>query len=247
MKTLLLWGVGDEFSQHLAYQLSLDGHRLLVTGPSFDKLQALDVQLCQSELHRFAAVTAPQKVAEWVEQQRVGLDGVLVIPPTPGSAGSLFVPMTVNVRCAEECIYTPLELLRTLLAQLRKGKRPKRVLVLLPWPASSGGQTPHAELLVNSWRHLITQLADELSLEGIHINALYTAAATPEPHGMTVAVTSETPTPTVTSEDARATIVPCATAVLAAQWFSETLAPLTGQFVCHPNPSKTRSASKRSL
>lgn len=240
MKTLLLWGVDDTLSRHLTYQLSVDGHRLLVTGADLDKLQELDAALCQSELHRFATTCAPRAVAEWVNEQHVGLDGAVLFVPPPEPGPALLVPITANLRRVERGVFVVIELLRELVPQLRRGKRPKRVLVVLPWDTDVG--TVHTAPLVNLWRTLIGQLADELAPEGVHLNVLLTSPAPSDPTGATPA-----PFPEEDAEGVgRTTIVPCDNAVFAAGWFSPALSPLSGQFLHHPNSPKTRLASQKS-
>ncbi len=236
MKTLLLWGVETHLARDLAYQLSVNGHRLLVTGADFDKLQELDATLCQSELHRVGALVVPRAVAEWVSEQHLGLDGVVVFPPSP-EPGALLTPLTANLRRVERSVLTVVELLRELVPQLRRGKRPKRVLVVLEW--DTGLPNPHVESLVNLWQTLVTALADELSHEGVQLNVLYTspdevepaptlgAEITPAPRATRAEEETAAPEPTVTN--------PSATAVFAAGWFSEALSALNGQFVHHPN------------
>lgn len=244
MKTLLLWGVDDTLSRHLTYQLSVDGHRLLVTGADLDKLQELDAALCQSELHRFATTLAPRAVSEWVSEQHVGLDGGVLFVPPPEPGPALLTPITANLRRVERSVYVPIELLRELVPQLRRGKRPKRVLVVLPWDTDVA--TVHTTPLVNLWRTLIGQLAEELGQEGIHINVLLTA---PCPSAPEVALSPATgPIPGEDAEGAsRTTIVPCDNAVFAAGWFSAALSPLSGQFLHHSSLPRTRLASPNSL
>ena len=63
--------------------LSVEGHRVLVTGSNFDNLQGLDVALCQSELHRFHALVTPRAVAEWVTDDA---DWSMLVLPERGGA-----------------------------------------------------------------------------------------------------------------------------------------------------------------
>lgn len=242
MKTLLLWGVDDTLSRHLTYQLSIDGHRLLVTGADLDKLQELDAALCQSEVHRFATTLPPRAVSEWVSEQHLGLDGAVLFVPPPEPGPALLAPITANLRRVERSVFVVIELLRELVPQLRRGKRPKRVLVVLPWDTDVG--TVHTTPLVNLWRTLIGQLAEELSQEGVHINVLLTS---PAPSDAVNVPPTSGPIPDEDTEGAgRTTIVPCDNAVFAAGWFSPALSPLSGQFLHHPNSPKTRSASQKS-
>lgn len=235
MKTLLLWGVEATLHEHITYQLSVDGHRLLVTGPDEEALQELDAELCQSELHRFSANVSPRGVAEWVSEQRVGLDGVVLFPPLP-EPGALLTPLTANLRRAERSVYGAVELLRELLPQLRRGKRPKRVLVVLAWdnPAPS----VHVAANVNLWQTLLGVLTDELQPEGVQLNVLYTSAEISPTNTASISSPAR-PRPEPRDEETgvteRALIVPCDNAVFAASWFSPALSQLSGQFVHHPN------------
>lgn len=244
MKTLLLWGVDTILSQHITYQLSVNGHRLLATGPNFDNLQELDVALCQPELHRFSTALAPRSVAEWVSEQHIGLDGVVLFPPPP-EPGTLLTPLTANLRRAERSVYAPVELLRELVPQLRRGKRPKRVLVVLAWDTPS--PSVHETSLVNLWQSLVRALVDELEPEGVQLNVLYTCAQAPAATPTASRPVSSSPTRAraeeETSTSERTALIPCDTAVFAAEWFSPALSPLNGQFLHHPNRKVLRAAA----
>jgi hypothetical protein len=244
VKTLLLWGVGDLLSQHLAYQLSLAGHRLLLAGSDFDKLQELDGALCQCELHRFTALMAPREVSQWVGEQHVGLDGVVLLAPDPEPNPSLLIPSTANLRQMERSVFAPIELLRELLPQLRRGRRPKRGLIILPWNAPTLATSATVELAAHLWRAALPRLSAELNRDGVQLNVLFTAPAD------SCAALDEAPIDTSASSGthvshaersdaeeaggAPRTITPCETALFAAEWFGAALAPLTSQFIEHP-------------
>ncbi len=240
MKTLLLWGVGDLLSQHLAYQLSLVGNRLLLAGADFDKLQELDVALCQCELHRFTAVTAPREVSQWVGEQHVGLDGIILFPPEPEPNPSLLVPSTANLRQIERSVFAPIELLRELLPQLRRGKRPKRGLVILPWNTPIFTTSAAVELAAHLWRAALPRLSSELHRDGIQLNVLFTApadsGAAPDETPASSRPQASHPERSDAEETGGAprTITPSETAMFAAEWFGAALAPLTSQFIEHP-------------
>lgn len=241
MKTLLLWGVETTLAQHIAYQLSLDGHRLLVTGSDFDNLQELDVALCQSELHRFRAQVAPRAVADWVSQQHIGLDGAVLFPPAP-EPGALLTPLTANLRRADHAVFGAIELLRELVPQLRRGKRPKRVLIVIAWDNVT--PSPHISALVNLWQHLLGPLNGELEPDGVQVNVLHTSAEVPP---LCRTPSASNPPPSGLDEEppsnGRTPIVPCENAVFAARWFSVALSPLSGQFVQHPVRKDLRGPS----
>jgi hypothetical protein len=171
-----------------------------------------------------------------VSEQHVGLDGVVLFPPPP-EAGALLTPLTANLRRAERSVYGAIELLRELVPQLRRGKRPKRVLVVLAWdgPAPSA----HSAALVNLWQHLTPLLADELEPEGVNLNVLYTSAETSSADAPIAGSTLSGPGRAHAEEESgtaeRTALVPCDNAVFAAEWFSTALSPLNGQFVHHPN------------
>lgn len=119
-----------------------------------DALQTLDAALCQSELHRHAAVTTPREIASWVNEQHIGLDGVALVLPAPEASTSLLVPLSFNLRQAEQLVFSSIELLRELLPQLRRGKKPKRILAVLPWntPTLLAGAAPIDQRAGARWR-----------------------------------------------------------------------------------------------
>lgn len=236
MKTLLLWGFRGSLSEELAYQLSLDGHRLLLSGGEFHQLQELDCALCQNELHRFTTVNAPRDVAHWVGEQHLGLDGIILLPPEPVPSVSLLVPLTVNSRNTTRAVFEPIELLRELLPQLRRGKRPKRVLVLLPWNTPNIATSASLASTVDAWRAAVPWLCRELERDRVALNVLF---APPGPTELPLAPHDKIPASTgaaVESEEQLPTrrISPSETARFAAAWFSTPFAPLSGQFIEHP-------------
>jgi hypothetical protein len=235
VKTLLLCGVSDLLSQHLAYQLSRDGHRLLVTGPDIDVLQSLDAALCQSELHRYGTVMAPREIAEWVNEQHIGLDGAALVLPPPESGTSLLVPQSFNVRQVQQLVFGPIEILRELVPQLRRGKKPKRVLIVLPWNTPALLANPATALSTNLWRTALPQLTKELERDGVQLNVYLTnPVAEPPPVPSNPVSTSTLTRPDTNDSEAPTAIVPCETARVAAGWFSSAFSALFNQFIEHP-------------
>jgi NAD(P)-dependent dehydrogenase (short-subunit alcohol dehydrogenase family) len=235
VKTLLLCGVSDLLSQHLAYQLSRDGHRLLVTGSNLEMLQSLDAALCQSELHRYANVTAPRDTATWVNEQHIGLDGAALLLPPPEASTSLLVPWTFNLRQVEQLVFGPIELLRELIPQLRRGKKPKRVLIVLPWNTPALRANPATALATSLWRTALPQLTKEVERDGVQLNVYFTTPVDePAPDAPPSLGTSGSIGPDVDDSGPPSAIVPCETARLAAGWFSSAFAPLFNQFLEHP-------------
>ncbi len=70
-----------------------------------------------------------------------------------------------------------IELIRGLLPQLRRGKRPKRILVVLDWCGSSD-PNPLTALLERAWEAALPSITYELNKEGSHFNALCLLEAT---------------------------------------------------------------------
>jgi hypothetical protein len=256
VKSLLIWGIGSEFSRHAARALAADGHRLLIVGREKAILEQLDTTLVQSELHRLTTVPTPDGLAAWVTEQNIGLDGVVLLPPPPEATTNVLVPLSINVRSAENSCLGVVEVIRDLLPQLRRGKRPKRVLVVLDWYVDTE-LSPLAEILAETWAAASPQLTRELNKEGIHFNTLLLRARTEspsKPHG------SETPIRRVSEpfepgtpdgEHGLPDDEPCAPTefvqsglTLIKLCFSPEMHFLNGQFLQHPPPSgKHRSGT----
>lgn len=235
MKTLLLWGLRSSISEEVAYQLSLDGHRLLLSGEDAAQLEELDLALCQNELHRFTAVTPPRDVAHWVSEQHVGLDGVVLFPPEPEPTASLLVPLTVNSRNVTRTVLEPIELVREVLPQLRRGKRPKRILVLLPWNTPDGARSASLATTLDAWRSALPWLCRELDRDRVVLNVLFAAPDCPElPSPPDEGPPTSLGSAAASDEQELRRISPSETARFAAAWFSPALAPLSGHFLEHP-------------
>lgn len=201
-----------------------------------DALQTLDAALCQSELHRHAAVTTPREIASWVNEQHIGLDGVALVLPAPEASTSLLVPLSFNLRQAEQLVFSSIELLRELLPQLRRGKKPKRILAVLPWNTPTLLAAPATTLAINLWRTALPQLTKELERDGVQLNVyLTTPVEELSPDASTPRLTSASSANDADDSGAPSPIVPCETARVAARWFSDALLPLFNQFIEHPN------------
>src|SRR5690606_4586915 len=121
--------------------------------------------------------------------------------------------------------------------QLRRGKRPKRVLIVIAWDTVT--PSPHASAFVNLWQLLLGPLNDELEPEGVQVNVLLTSSEIPTP-SQTSAASPSNGVDEESPSNGRVPITPCDNAVFAAGWFSAALSPLSGQFVRHPNRKDLR-------
>lgn len=255
-----MWGIESEFSTHAARALAASGHRLLLVGSDRQMLEQLDAGLAQSELHRFTQTPALNAVGAWVEEQNAGLDGLVVFVPAPEPQPSVFVPLSANLRSSERSVFTTVELIRELLPQLRRGKRPKRVLLVLDW--QSNPHPPMAAVLTHTWQALLPSLTAELNKQGSHFNVLCLRKATSEAADKPIAEASGEPAPPTNPPDAppaNQSRAPAESGVEQEQgsadsttptpseyvqscvslldlYFSPTLPFLNGHFVQHPSP-----------
>lgn len=237
-----MWGLGTDLSSRAAQKLAADGHRLLLVGQDRQMLEELDARLAQSELHRLTATTTVTELDDWVHQQNVGLDGLILFPPPPEPAPSLFVPLSFNLRSSERSMLSALELLRGLLPQLRRGKRPKRILIVLDW-SSHADSGPLAALLEGAWEAAMPLITRELNTEGSDFSALCLHERTePQPATEVSAAHSEPSTVESSVEQHLAQVdqPPASEYVesvlsLIGLYFSPVLRFMNGQFLHHPS------------
>jgi NAD(P)-dependent dehydrogenase (short-subunit alcohol dehydrogenase family) len=174
MKTFLVWGVRSELSEELCLELARGGRRLLVAGDNPEALTLLDATLAQSELHRYRTSCSSDGIAEWVKSQRVGLDGLVLFPEAPAPERSILLPDAELQPLLEASVLRPTQVMRELLPQLERGKKPKPIWIVLDWAATgtplTGGWT---EILLQTWRTYVQQLAIELVRQELVVNALF--------------------------------------------------------------------------
>jgi hypothetical protein len=252
VKSLLMWGVDSYFSNQAARALAADRHRLLLLGEDRPALEALDARLAQSELHRLATTPRPNEVGAWVQEQGVGLDGLVLFPPPPESHSTLFVPATINLRGSDKCVFGIVELVRELLPQLRRGKRPKQVLVVIDWSPTIQ-LTPLGTALLAFWQAALPAITRELNKEGSHFNVLCLHESTQPPNVVAAqagsagagiaqpqkhlgAADTDTSKSLTEPEEAPLSDYVRSALALVSLHFSPTLQFLNGQFLRHPNP-----------
>lgn len=190
MKTLLAWNVNSEFSREVCRGLALGGRRLLLTGASAETLTELDGALCQSELHRYATVSDDGELLGWVQEQQLGLDGVVLFPHL--QAAGVLEPSAASVAAWKAALLDPLATLQELQPLLLRGKKPKLVSIVLDvgLPSAAG----FAAVACAAWREAAARLHEESASRGIVTQLFEICSAkaptgaspppenTPEPH-----------------------------------------------------------------
>jgi NAD(P)-dependent dehydrogenase (short-subunit alcohol dehydrogenase family) len=172
VKTLLVWGVETELSESVCLELARRDRRLLVAGQSATQLELLDATLVQSELHRYRAELESVGLADWVRTQRIGLDGLVLFPLPPTSERSALQSPEALQALTGASLLAPLEVIRSLLPQLERGKKPKSILVVLDWQPGPSAVSAWTTILKQAWGSCVRQLGRELASSGLVINVL---------------------------------------------------------------------------
>lgn len=246
-----MWGVASDLTRRAAHALAAEGHRLLLVGDEPNTLEELDARLAQSELHRVKTTGPVHELAAWIQEQNVGLDGLVLFAPPPEPGHSLFVPTTVNLRNAERSLFGVLEVVRGLLPQLRKGKKPKRILVVLDW-CRGHDNNPMQAWLERAWQAVLPAVTHELNKEGSNLNVLCLLETTepatetthPAPNSQNVSSLGTPNAPQLEesssahgSNEAPASDYVHSAVSLIRLNFSPMMLFLNGQFLQHPSPN----------
>lgn len=241
MKTVLVWGVRKGACSEVVRALASENQRLLLTGPDVTHLAELDASLPQSELHRYRQSPAEDHLlAEWVAEQGVGLDAVVLFPPPPEPA-AILTPRSVHARNVDVCVLQPVELVRQLVPVLRKGRGSKNVLGVLDWVSPLKPPERVDGWLPAVWQRLLPELADELAPQQVHVNLLRLGAVLDEL--VSEAVHSGEPDAERVAARVKAMaerapggvlLDPGDVAALVCAWLSPPLNHLSGQCLDHP-------------
>jgi NAD(P)-dependent dehydrogenase (short-subunit alcohol dehydrogenase family) len=174
VKTFLIAGVETELSESLCLELARRDRRLLVAGRGTTQLELLDATLVQNELHRYHVGLEGGDLAEWSKTQRIGLDGLVLFPPLPTAAQPILLAPEALQALTSVSLLAPIEVIRRLLPQLERGKKPKSILVVLDWQQPDPSPiAAWVTVLKQAWRSCVRELAHELAGSGLVINALY--------------------------------------------------------------------------
>jgi NAD(P)-dependent dehydrogenase (short-subunit alcohol dehydrogenase family) len=170
VKTFLVWNIACPLSEQVCLELARRGHRLLCVGDSPDLLARLDLELSQAELHRFAGQLAARDLPDWVAQQKVGLDALVMFPTAPVVNLGLLALQTKLDEQLRTSLTAPLEVMRQLMPSLMRGKKPKPLLVVLGWQTLSRGPAAWDACLIDTWRTCIRRLARDNAEQGLCFN-----------------------------------------------------------------------------